>query len=133
MAGRNVFLTVAYRLCAAVLPICYCHRYYTYIYYPFQRPLCWGVVIFRRLFLLNRSKNFVSNYANMGVATPLISAHFKSTKSKPPHWLHSWTSDSLVGREGNRYWHAGAICNQFNILSHLPCLLYLLPFLWLQL
>ena len=33
----------------------------------------------------------------MVVTTQLFSAHFKSTKSKPSHWLPAHTAESLVG------------------------------------
>ena len=48
-----------------------------------------------------------------------------STLRQKKVWLGGRVCESM------RHCRAGAICNQCDILSHLPSLLYLLPFLWI--
>ena len=70
----------------------------------------------------------------MGVTTQLFSMHLKSKKYKPSYWLHARTAPKVCLRTEHvkacdTAAH-GPYATDADFSSHLPSLLYLLPFLW---
>ena len=92
---------------------------------PFKnlfKGLGW-VVPYSVHFVAKQIQDFYLKICQYGCNNTIFSAHYKFSKAKPPHWLHSQTRQKvwLVGRarESMRHCRTEAKCNQCDMLPHL--------------